>query len=285
MKCIAIWRPTFGAKAPLAVRRRKPAGRRCVLESLESRVVPSGLTARNIAYNTPANTPLSIPAPGVIAPAYVQPQAAGLQANFSPSGSRGPFHGALQSSSNGAFTYSPSIGYTGTDSFNYQAFTNSGMTSNVATVTITITPKALLLPSTPFFNSLRERRNINPPRFDFYHPKLGAILRLEASGMPAKATDLISANKHFNVRSARLRYSKNPLVFDRKQPVLGALFELETVGSTATNLLPQTDYYSKQRALYDAHPTRYQAKHVYLGALFAIENMERSSSVSPPPAS
>jgi hypothetical protein len=284
MKGTAIWRGAIGAKAVQPARRRRAAERRCVLESLESRVVLSGLTASNIAYRTPANTALNIPAPGVIAPAYVQPQAAGLQANFSPPGSSGPFHGALQSSSNGAFTYTPSIGYTGTDSFNYQAFTNSGMTSNVATVTITITQKSLLLPSTPFFNSLRERRSINPARFDFYHPKLGAILRLEASGMPAKTTDLISANKHFDVTSARLRYSRNPLIYDRKQPVLGAIFQLETVGRNAANLLPQTAYYNNQRALYDAHPARYQVKHIYLGALFAIENMEQSSRVSSTPA-
>jgi hypothetical protein len=39
--------------------------------------------------------------------------------------------------------------------------------------------------------------------------------------------------------------------------------------------LPQTVFYNKQRALYDAHPVRYQMKHVYLAAIFAIESMEQ----------
>ena len=50
-----------------------------------------------------------------------------------------PAHGTLNLSASGAFTYTPSLNYTGLDTFTYRA-TDSALTSGVATVTITITP-------------------------------------------------------------------------------------------------------------------------------------------------
>jgi VCBS repeat-containing protein len=51
----------------------------------------------------------------------------------------GPAHGTLQLNADGTFTYTPSANYNGTDSFTYKA--NDGQAdSNVATVTITVTP-------------------------------------------------------------------------------------------------------------------------------------------------
>jgi VCBS repeat-containing protein len=48
-----------------------------------------------------------------------------------------PGHGILQLNSNGSFRYKPANGFTGTDSFSYQA--NDGLVgSNTATVTITV---------------------------------------------------------------------------------------------------------------------------------------------------
>jgi hypothetical protein len=41
---------------------------------------------------------------------------------------------------NGSFRYTPSAGYTGTDTFRYQAKDAAGALSNIATVTITINP-------------------------------------------------------------------------------------------------------------------------------------------------
>lgn len=38
------------------------------------------------------------------------------------------------------------------------------------------TPLNGVLPDTPYYNNLRWRRSLNPQRFDFYHPLLGAIL-------------------------------------------------------------------------------------------------------------
>src|SRR5439155_319271 len=50
-----------------------------------------------------------------------------------------PAHGSVALNANGSFTYTPAAGYTGADSFTYKA--NDGqLDSNVATVTITVSP-------------------------------------------------------------------------------------------------------------------------------------------------
>jgi VCBS repeat-containing protein len=53
----------------------------------------------------------------------------------------GPAHGKLTLNSNGTFSYSPNLGFTGTDSFTYEA-SDGYLTSNSATVTITVNPAA-----------------------------------------------------------------------------------------------------------------------------------------------
>ncbi|WP_026012120.1 Ig-like domain-containing protein, partial [Singulisphaera acidiphila] len=48
-----------------------------------------------------------------------------------------PTHGTLTLNSNGSFTYVPTAGFIGTDTFTYQAFDGTTL-SNIATVTITV---------------------------------------------------------------------------------------------------------------------------------------------------
>ena len=50
-----------------------------------------------------------------------------------------PTHGTLTPNSDGSFTYTPATGYSGSDSFQYQA-TDGTILSNAATVTLTVTP-------------------------------------------------------------------------------------------------------------------------------------------------
>jgi large repetitive protein len=50
----------------------------------------------------------------------------------------GPAHGTLLLSSNGSFTYAPNPNFSGIDQFTYQA-SDGALTSNIATVTITVT--------------------------------------------------------------------------------------------------------------------------------------------------
>ncbi len=52
----------------------------------------------------------------------------------------GPLHGTLSNEGNGTFTYTPQDNYFGSDQFQYQGLDDQGSLSNLATVTIDITP-------------------------------------------------------------------------------------------------------------------------------------------------
>ena len=58
----------------------------------------------------------------------------------------GPAHGMLSLNPDGTFVYSPTLGYSGTDTFTYDAV-DFAATSNIATVTISITPVPVLTPA------------------------------------------------------------------------------------------------------------------------------------------
>ncbi len=83
-------------------------------------------------YSTPLDTALSVPTVGILAnDATIEPLTASLVSNVS--------HGTLALNTDGSFVYTPATGYTGTDTFTYNA-SNGTETSNAATVTITIAP-------------------------------------------------------------------------------------------------------------------------------------------------
>src|SRR5581483_7449792 len=53
----------------------------------------------------------------------------------------GPSHGSLTlNTATGAFTYTPSAGFFGSDSFTYRAVDSDGAGSNTVTVTLTVNP-------------------------------------------------------------------------------------------------------------------------------------------------
>ena len=85
------------------------------------------------SYSTPQNIALVQAAPGVLAndtDANGDPLTAVLDANVT--------HGSLTLNANGSFTYTPTTGYSGPDSFTYHA--NDGTAnSNVVTVSLTVT--------------------------------------------------------------------------------------------------------------------------------------------------
>jgi hypothetical protein len=61
----------------------------------------------------------------------------------------GPANGTVTLANDGGFSYTPAIGFSGTDSFSYRAFDN-GLYSNAATVTLNIAPVAsCTLPAAP----------------------------------------------------------------------------------------------------------------------------------------
>jgi len=77
-------------------------------------------------------TTLNIAAPGVLA------NDSGSSSLTSTLVSQ-PQQGTLILNSDGSFSCTPQASFTGTDSFTYQA-SAGGVTSNIATVTITVTP-------------------------------------------------------------------------------------------------------------------------------------------------
>ena len=95
---------------------------------------PTTPTAISDAYSTPANTPLSVGAPGVLGNDLANGGGA-LTAVLQTA----PTTGTLVLDLNGGFTYTPPAGFSGTASFTYRA-TNGGGSSNVATVTISVLP-------------------------------------------------------------------------------------------------------------------------------------------------
>jgi VCBS repeat-containing protein len=91
-------------------------------------------TAVDNGYSTDEDTPLSVPAPGVLGndsdPDNGDSITAVLVSN--------PSHGTLTLSADGSFSYTPSHNYNGGDSFTYKAVDSHNAESNVATVNITI---------------------------------------------------------------------------------------------------------------------------------------------------
>ncbi len=93
--------------------------------------------ANNDVYTVTQKSKLIVAAPGVLAndTDIDSPSLTALRVS-------GPSHGSLTLQTSGAFTYTPTHGFQGTDIFTYQA--NDGIaSSNVATVTITVKPKPL----------------------------------------------------------------------------------------------------------------------------------------------
>ncbi len=100
---------------------------------LNSTVTNQAPIAADAAYTTAEDTVLTVAAPGV------------LGNDSDPDGNpltavlvTGPSHGSLTLNANGSFSYTPAADYHGSDSFTYRA-SDGTLTSNVATVTITVT--------------------------------------------------------------------------------------------------------------------------------------------------
>jgi Ca2+-binding RTX toxin-like protein len=98
--------------------------------------------AVNDSYTTTAGTPLTrTAAQGVLAndtdPDNTTPPLNADLTAVRGAGTTGPSNGVLLFNPDGSFTYTPNAGFSGTDSFTYQA-TDGSLSSNVATVTITV---------------------------------------------------------------------------------------------------------------------------------------------------
>lgn len=88
--------------------------------------------AQDDSYSTDEDTPLSVPAPGVLSndsDLDGDPLMAYKQSN--------PLHGSVILNEDGSFTYTPASGFYGSDSFTYLAI-DGAFESNLATVSITV---------------------------------------------------------------------------------------------------------------------------------------------------
>ncbi len=94
--------------------------------------------AVNDTYTTPINTPLTVPAKGVLTNDTDPNGDTITVANFTQ-----PANGAVAVNPDGSFTYTPNSFFIGTDTFTYRA-TDGTNTSISATVSITVTPSNLM---------------------------------------------------------------------------------------------------------------------------------------------
>jgi len=105
--------------------------------------------ANNDAYTVNQNSSLTVATPGVLANDTDVDPGDTRTAVLASGGS--PAHGTLILNANGSFRYTPTTGFSGTDTFSYQAKDAAGALSNVATVTITVSPlHAGFTPAMPF---------------------------------------------------------------------------------------------------------------------------------------
>ena len=115
--------------------------------------------AINDTYSTNQNSAVTSIAPGVLSNDS-DPEGGTLTAQLVT----GTSHGTLTLNANGSFTYTPTTGYTGSDSFTYRA-SDGTLNSSSATVTITI------LSTTLFSDDFT--RSLNPP--DLLSPWTGIM--------------------------------------------------------------------------------------------------------------
>jgi CSLREA domain-containing protein len=110
----------------------RPQGSACDTGAFESEFVNSAPIATADAYTTNEDTMLTIGAPGVLTN-DTDPDGDPLSAALVS----GPSHGSLTLNTNGGFTYTPAVSFTGTDAFTYRA-SDGQIASNTVTVTITV---------------------------------------------------------------------------------------------------------------------------------------------------
>jgi hypothetical protein len=148
------------------------------------------LEAVDDSYNTDENTTLVVAAPGVQANDFSV-----FGGSFNSLLASTTSRGALTFNADGSFTYVPAKNFIGTDSFTYED-TLSGQTSNVATVTISVNSKTLVVTNTndSGTGSLRQAllaadasNSPGPDTIDFKIPGAGPFVISPASPLPAVA--------------------------------------------------------------------------------------------------
>jgi VCBS repeat-containing protein len=143
--------------------------------------------AVNDSYTTNQATALNVAAPGVLANDTDVDPGDTMTAVLVGA----PAHGTLTLNANGSFRYTPSASYSGTDTFRYQAKDAAGALSNIATVSIAITPFSAA--------SIAPVNDATVAANDSYTPTGAAVLAVLAlGGVPAHGTLTLSATGSFS---------------------------------------------------------------------------------------
>ena len=146
-----------------------------------------------------------------------------------------PSHGTLTLNSNGSFTYTPTANYNGADSFTFKA-NDGALDSNVATVSITITPvNDVPVAANESYSTPEERAlNVGTPGAlgndtDVDGDSLTAVL---VSG-PAHGALTLNANGSFTYTPAAAYNGPDSFTYRARDPS-GALSNAATVSLTVT---------------------------------------------------
>jgi VCBS repeat-containing protein len=140
------------------------------------------------SYTASRNATLNVAVPGVLEN-DTDPQSDSLTAVQTS----GTAHGSLALNSDGSFTYTPTTGYSGPDSFQYQA-TDGYFASNVATVTLTVAnDPPVISEENPVSVSMSE--DSSPTAFDL-------TLHATDANLDTLTWSLLSAPTHGNAHAA-----------------------------------------------------------------------------------
>ncbi|WP_345375540.1 Ig-like domain-containing protein [Frondihabitans cladoniiphilus] len=142
-------------------------------------------TAVNDAYSTPKNTALTIAAPGILA------NDTGTGATFTSNTQ--PAHGTVVVNANGGFTYTPTTGFAGTDTYTYTITDSAGATST-ATVSIVVGPIAATDTGTVVDGATL---TTTPGNGNVLDNDQGVGLTASNASVPAHGTVTLSANGNY----------------------------------------------------------------------------------------
>ena len=183
------------------------------------------------SYSTPLNTAKVVAAPGVLAndsDPDGNPITAALVTNVT--------HGTLSLAANGGFTYTPTTGYTGADSFTYRA-NDGSLNSNTVTVSLTVggaaTNQALQLNGTSQYATLGSTTQLRSATFtvELWFKRTGAGIGTNTGtgGIPDAIPLITKGRAESETAAADINYF---LGIDASSGQLVADFEEGQTGAT-----------------------------------------------------
>jgi uncharacterized repeat protein (TIGR01451 family) len=219
-----------------------PAQNRSNVVSRTVNVSPNATpVAVSDSYTASKNNPLTVAAASGVLANDTDPDGDLLHAilDFAPA------HGTLVLNPDGAFTYTPAQGYTGTDIFTYVAADSAGNVSNVATVFLTVTDQAPVANNDSYAATENTSLTISAPGVlgNDTDPNGDALTAVLVSG-PAHGTLTLSADGSFTYTPAPGYTGSDSFTYKANDGTLDS--NVATVSLTVSNSPPvaSNDSYS-----------------------------------------